>query len=401
MRVLVGITGGIAAFKAAEIVREFTELGHEVRVVATPNALRFIGAATLEALSHNPVSTELYSDIPEVLHIELAQWAEVVLIAPATASFLARTASGIADDLLGNIILASSAPIVIAPAMHSEMWTNRATTDNVSLLRARGFTVIEPGIGRLTGSDTGVGRLPESTQLVKDTLAALVPKDFAGKRVLVVAGGTREFIDPVRYIGNQSSGKQGIALVQEAASRGAKVTLIAANFSYDSSEVEVVNVQSTQDLVSALEQVGSGFDAVVMPAAVSDFKPERISETKIKKTDTGFIDLHLIQNPDVIRGIASSSRLSNPKVVVVGFAAETASGSALENVAREKLDRKGLDLIVANDVSNGAAFDADENSVSIVSLSETVRVSGTKSVIAKSIFDSIRQFALEREYTGN
>ena len=391
MRVLVGITGGIAAFKAAEIVRGFSELGHDVRVVATPNALRFIGAATLEALSHNPVASELYSDIPEVLHIELAQWAEIVLVAPATASFLARTASGIADDLLGNIILATSASVLIAPAMHSEMWTNQATAHNVSVLRSRGYRVIEPGFGRLTGSDTGIGRLPETTQLVRETLSVAVPKDLNGKRVLVVAGGTREFIDPVRYIGNRSSGKQGVALVDEAVSRGAKVSLIAANFSYNSSGVEVLNIQSTAELLSALEQVGANFDLVVMPAAVSDYRPESISETKIKKSGSGFLDLHLIENPDVISEISARMKLANPNAVVIGFAAETASGETLEMLAREKLELKGLDLIVANDVSNGAAFDADENAVSIVGLDETVRISGSKSEIAKAIFDSFHK----------
>ena len=391
MRILVGITGGIAAFKAAEIVREFTELGHDVRVVPTPNALRFIGAATLEALSHNPVASELYSDVSDVRHIELAQWAEAILVAPATASFLARTAAGVADDLLGNVILATAAPILIAPAMHSEMWTNRATSSNVALLRSRGLRVIEPGVGRLTGGDSGVGRLPEADQLVRETLAIAVPKDLAGKKVLVIAGGTREFIDPVRYIGNRSSGKQGIALVEEATARGAKVTLIAANFSYDSSEVVVENVQTTADLLNTLEKTGFNFDVIVMPAAVSDFKPEIVSDSKIKKSGLSTLDLHLIENPDVISMIARSARAVNAGSVIVGFAAETASGDKLEELGQEKMTRKGLDLIVANDVSNGGAFDVDDNAVSIIGLKKVLNFSGSKAQIAKTIFDSINK----------
>lgn len=391
MRILVGITGGIAAFKAAEIVREFTELGHEVRVVPTPNALRFIGAATLEALSHNPVSSELYSDVADVRHIELAQWAEAILIAPATASFLARTAAGVADDLLGNVILATAAPIVIAPAMHSEMWSNQATSANVAILRSRGLRVIEPGVGRLTGGDSGVGRLPEADQLVRETLSVAVPKDLAGKKVLIIAGGTREFIDPVRYVGNRSSGKQGIALVEEAAARGATVTLIAANFSYGSSEVVVESVQTTADLLNALEKTGFGFDVIVMPAAVSDFKPEIVSDSKIKKNGLSTLDLHLIENPDVISMIARSAKAINSGSVIVGFAAETASGKNLEALAQEKMTRKGLDLIVANDVSNGVAFDVDENSVSIIGLEKVLNFSGSKAQIAKTIFDSINK----------
>jgi phosphopantothenoylcysteine decarboxylase/phosphopantothenate--cysteine ligase len=391
MRILVGITGGIAAFKAAEIVREFTELGHDVRVVPTPNALRFIGAATLEALSHNPVSSELYSDVADVRHIELAQWAEAILIAPATASFLARTAAGVADDLLGNVILATAAPILIAPAMHSEMWTNMATSSNVALLRSRGLRVIEPGVGRLTGGDSGVGRLPEADQLVRETLAIAVPKDLAGKKVLVIAGGTREFIDPVRYIGNRSSGKQGIALVEEATARGATVTLIAANFSYDSSEVVVESVQTTADLLNTLEKTGFNFDVIVMPAAVSDFKPEIVSDSKIKKSGLSTLDLHLIENPDVISMIASSARAVNAGSVIVGFAAETASGDKLGELGQEKMTRKGLDLIVANDVSNGGAFDVDDNAVSIIGLKKVLNFSGSKAEIAKTIFDSINK----------
>lgn len=385
MRVLVGITGGIAAYKSAEIVRAFAELGHDVRVIATPNALRFIGAATLEALSHNQLFSDLYSDIPDVRHIELAQWAEVVLVAPATASFLARSASGLADDLLGNVLLATTAPIAVAPAMHSEMWLNAATEANVSTLRARGITVIDPGIGRLTGEDTGVGRLPETNQLVQAALSLVTPKDMSGKSILVVAGGTREFIDPVRYIGNRSSGKQGIALVEEAVARGASVTLIAANFDYQSSQVKVIDVVDTDGLLAAISLLDLNFDFIVMPAAVSDYRAKSFSEKKIKRSSSSY-SLELIANPDVIATLASEARKVNPEVRVVGFAAETESGSALVSLAKEKLSKKHLHLIVANDVSDGAAFDVDENSVHIISQNTSKLVTGSKRLIAAEIY---------------
>ena len=385
MRVLVGITGGIAAYKSAEIVRAFAELGHDVRVIATPNALRFIGAATLEALSHNQLFSDLYSDIPDVRHIELAQWAEVVLVAPATASFLARSASGLADDLLGNVLLATTAPIAVAPAMHSEMWLNAATEANVSTLRARGITVIDPGIGRLTGEDTGVGRLPETNQLVQAALSLVTPKDLSGKSILVVAGGTREFIDPVRYIGNRSSGKQGIALVEEAVARGASVTLIAANFDYQSSQVKVIDVVDTDGLLAAISLLDLNFDFIVMPAAVSDYRAKSFSEKKIKRSSSSY-SLDLIANPDVIATLSSEARKVNPEVRVVGFAAETESGSALVSLAKEKLSKKHLHLIVANDVSDGAAFDVDENSVQIISENTSKLVSGSKRLIASEIY---------------
>jgi phosphopantothenoylcysteine decarboxylase/phosphopantothenate--cysteine ligase len=385
MRVLVGITGGIAAYKSAEIVRVFSELGHDVRVIATPNALRFIGAATLEALSHNQLFSDLYSDIPDVRHIELAQWAEVVLVAPATASFLARSASGLADDLLGNVLLATTAPIAVAPAMHSEMWLNAATESNVSTLRARGITVIDPGTGRLTGEDTGVGRLPETNQLVQAALSLVTPKDLSGKSILVVAGGTREFIDPVRYIGNRSSGKQGIALVEEAVARGASVTLIAANFNYQSSQVKVIDVVDTDGLLAAMSLLDLNFDFIVMPAAVSDYRAKSFSEKKIKRSSSSY-SLELIANPDVIATLSAEARKVNPEVRVVGFAAETESGSALLSLAKEKLSKKHLHLIVANDVSDGAAFDRDENSVHIISENTSKLVSGSKRLIAAEIY---------------
>jgi phosphopantothenoylcysteine decarboxylase/phosphopantothenate--cysteine ligase len=388
MRVLVGITGGVAAYKAAEIVRSLAELGHEVRVIATTNALRFIGAASLEALSKNTVSTDLYADIPDVRHIELAKWPDVILVAPATASFLARTANGLADDLLGNVLLATVAPVVIAPAMHTEMWFNAATLANVEVLRGRGLTVIEPGSGRLTGSDVGIGRLPDTNQLVQAVVSAVNPKDLTGKSVLIVAGGTREYIDPVRYIGNRSSGRQGVALVEEALGRGAEVTLVAANFSYSSSAVDVHEVETTQELIDRLRSLTEPFDYVVMPAAVSDYRLEPVSPSKLKKSE-GTMTLDLVENPDVITALAVATRLKNPHAKIVGFAAETASGSDLVNLATSKMSKKGLDVIVANDVTGGAGFDSDDNSVHIVSTGETLQFAGSKREIAAKIYTAL------------
>jgi phosphopantothenoylcysteine decarboxylase/phosphopantothenate--cysteine ligase len=388
MRVLVGITGGVAAYKSAEIVRSLTELGHEVRVIATTNALRFIGAASLEALSKNTVSTDLYADIPDVRHIELAKWPDAILVAPATASFLARTAIGLADDLLGNVLLATVAPVVIAPAMHTEMWFNAATVANVEVLRGRGLTVIEPGSGRLTGSDVGIGRLPDPEQLVQAIVSAVTPKDLTGKSVLIVAGGTREYIDPVRYIGNRSSGRQGVALVEEAVARGAQVTLVAANFQYTSSVVDVHGVETTQQLVDCLQSLADPFDYVIMPAAVSDYRLASVSSSKLKKSD-GSMSLDLVENPDVITALAATTRLKNPNAKVVGFAAETANGKDLISLATSKMSKKGLDVIVANDVSGGAAFDTDENSVHIISANDSVPFSGSKRAIAARIFTAL------------
>jgi phosphopantothenoylcysteine decarboxylase/phosphopantothenate--cysteine ligase len=388
MRVLVGITGGVAAYKSAEIVRSLTELGHEVRVIATANALRFIGAASLEALSKNAVSTDLYADIPDVRHIELAKWPDAILVAPATASFLARTANGLADDLLGNVLLATVAPVVIAPAMHTEMWFNAATLANVEVLRGRGLNVIEPGSGRLTGSDVGVGRLPDPEQLVQAVISAVTPKDMTGESVLIVAGGTREYIDPVRYIGNRSSGRQGVALVEEAVARGAQVTLVAANFQYTSSVVDVHVVETTQQLVDCLQSLTEPFDYVVMPAAVSDYRLESVSSSKLKKSG-GSMSLDLVENPDVITALAATTRLKNPNAKVVGFSAETAHGKDLVSLATSKMSKKGLDFIVANDVTGGAAFDTDENSVHIISANDSIQFSGSKRAIAARIFTAL------------
>ena len=377
MKVLLGITGGIAAYKSAEIIRLLTESGHEVRVVPTENALRFIGATTLEALSHNVVDAGLYTDVESVKHIELGQWADVVLVAPATASFLARTASGVADDLLGNVMLASKARIVLAPAMHTEMWQNQATIQNVATLRERGFTVIEPATGRLTGSDTGIGRLPEPAGIVA---AITGTGKLAGRRILVTAGGTREPIDPVRFIGNYSSGKQGIAIAKAAATAGAEVTLIAANLSDIPSGIQVLRVETALELQNALtENIGKA-DALIMAAAVADFRVREQSVQKLKKADLGSeLSLELVANPDILASITKTG------LVKVGFAAET--NGDLVHVARSKLKAKGCDLVVANDVAANSVFGSDNNTVSFVTSTTADSFSGTKTEVAKRLID--------------
>jgi phosphopantothenoylcysteine decarboxylase/phosphopantothenate--cysteine ligase len=380
MKVLLGITGGIAAYKAAEIIRLLTESGNEVRVVPTENALRFIGATTLEALSHNVVDAGLYTDIESVKHIELGQWADVVLVAPATASFLARTAAGIADDLLGNVMLATNARIVVAPAMHTEMWQNQATVNNVAVLRARGITVIEPDSGRLTGADTGVGRLPEPASIVAAIGEGL---SLSGKRIVVTAGGTREPIDPVRFIGNYSSGKQGLAIANEARALGAEVTLIACNLGTVPSGYNVVRVETTLELESAVQSAVVGADALIMCAAVADYRVANKSESKIKKAGADF-SLHLVENPDILASVEVDGLLK------VGFAAETSSD--LEALALHKLDSKRAQVIVANDVSGSAVFGSDKNSVVIVQDSgATESVTGSKSDVARSLLATIAQ----------
>ena len=374
MKVLLGITGGIAAYKAAELIRGITEKGHDVRVVPTKNALRFIGATTLEALSHNVVDPNLYTDVESVKHIELAQWADVLLVAPATASFLARTASGIADDLLGNLVLATKARVVVAPAMHTEMWQNTATVRNVATLRASGIEVIEPAVGRLTGADSGVGRLPEPQDIIDFVLQGSL---LAGKRFVVTAGGTREPIDPVRFIGNYSSGKQGIAIAQAAAQAGADVTLIAANIDSIPSGLNTIRVETALELQAALQAIEA--DVLVMTAAVADYRVAAPSETKLKKSTLGEnLTLELVANPDILAGI------QKPGLFKVGFAAETTSN--LEQLATQKLASKGCDLLVANDVSGGAVFGQSENKVLVVDRAGAVAsIASAKTEIAKQL----------------
>ena len=397
MRILVGVTGGIAAYKAAGVIRGFTELGHTVKVLPTQNALRFIGATTLEALSHNAVDPDLYTDVDSVKHIALAQEADLIVVAPATAAFLARYASGIADDLLLNVLLATKAKVVIAPAMHTEMWVHPATVANVQLLRARGVVVIEPAVGRLTGEDSGAGRLPEAEVIVSQALSSVTNQDFAGKRITIAAGGTREPIDSVRFIGNRSSGKQGIALADAASSRGARVTLIAINIDSDLSRFSnVVRVSSTEELSAALNAASLASDAILMPAAVSDFRVSNPLIGKMHREDSETKNLELVANPDLLAVLSRLRMDSKLNVALVGFAAEVlepGQGSKeLIDRANEKLAKKGVDMIVANDVSNGQVFDAEDNSVVIVAKEEQLFSSGSKLTVANSILDVLHKF---------
>ena len=397
MRILVGVTGGIAAYKAAGVIRGFTELGHTVKVLPTQNALRFIGATTLEALSHHAVDPDLYTDVDSVKHIALAQEADLIVVAPATAAFLARYASGIADDLLLNVLLATKAKVVIAPAMHTEMWVHPATVANVQLLRARGVVVIEPAVGRLTGEDSGAGRLPEPEVIVSQALSSVTNQDFAGKNITIAAGGTREPIDSVRFIGNRSSGKQGIALAEAASSRGATVTLIAINIDSDLSRFSnVVRVSSTEELSAALNAASLTADAILMPAAVSDFRVSNPLIGKMHREDSETKNLELVANPDLLAELSRLRLDSKLNVALVGFAAEVlepgqGSNELIER-AKAKLAKKGVDMIVANDVSNGQVFDADDNSVVIITKEEQQLSAGSKLTVANSILDVLHKF---------
>ncbi|MGF9755580.1 bifunctional phosphopantothenoylcysteine decarboxylase/phosphopantothenate--cysteine ligase CoaBC [Microvirga sp. 0TCS3.31] len=402
VRVVLGVSGGIAAYKACELLRRFTESGHDVTVVPTASALEFIGAPTWAALSGKPVATDVWTDVHAVPHVHIGQQADVVVVAPATADLLARAAHGLADDLLTNTLLTARCPVVFAPAMHTEMWEHPATQANVATLRERGAVVIEPAVGRLTGADTGKGRLPEPAEIYELVRGLLdrgpdATQDLAGRKVVVSAGGTREYLDPVRFLGNRSSGLQGYALARAAASRGAHVTLVSANVSLpDPAGVSVVRVETTEQLREAVVASTATADAVVMAAAPADFRPTAVSEAKIKKTDDGSAPaLELTQNPDILAEISHDR--AREDAVIVGFAAETgdATGSVLD-LGRAKLARKGCDLLVVNDVSGGAVFgSADNEAVVLAADGAAVEVPhGSKTALAHVIWDEVsRRFA--------
>jgi len=364
--VILGVAGGIAAYKACELLRLLTESGHDVRVVPTAAALRFVGAPTFAALSGHPVHDDVWADVHEVPHVRLGRRADLVVVAPATADILAKAAHGLADDLLTNTLLTVTGPVVFAPAMHTEMWENAATAANVATLRARGHVVIEPAVGRLTGADTGKGRLPSPAEIfavVKRVLArgAAAP-DLAGRHVVVTAGGTREPLDPVRYLGNRSSGKQGYAFARAAVARGARVTLIAANTSLDDpAGAAIVRVETTAELREATLKAAADADVVVMAAAPADFRPASYAPQKIKKADDGLAPvIELALNPDIAAEIGAGKR---PGQLLVAFAAET--NDAVEN-GRGKLFRKRADLIVVNEVGAGKAFGTAENAATVL-----------------------------------
>jgi phosphopantothenoylcysteine decarboxylase/phosphopantothenate--cysteine ligase len=400
-RVVLGVSGGIAAYKACELLRRLTESGHDVTVVPTAAALEFVGAPTWAALSGKPISTSVWDDVHEVPHVRIGQSADLVVVAPATADLLAKAAHGLADDLLTNTLLTARCPVVLAPAMHTEMWEHAATRANVDTLRSRGVLVIEPAEGRLTGKDTGKGRLPEPSEIFDvciDVLAGAAngdparERDLAGCQVVVSAGGTREYLDPVRFLGNRSSGLQGYALARAAHDRGAEVTLVAANVALpDPAGVKVVHVETTAELRTEVLAAAAAADAVVMAAAPADFRPAAVSEAKIKKADDGSApSIGLVQNPDILSEL--SHHRPRLDAVIVGFAAETgdATGSVRE-LAAAKLARKGCDLLVVNDVSGGAVFGSPDNEgVILAADGEATDVPrGSKTAVAHAIWDQV------------
>jgi len=399
--VVLGVSAGIAVYKSCELLRLFTESGHDVRVVPTRDALRFVGEPTWAALSGNPVTTEVWQSVHEVPHVRIGQNADLVVVAPATADVLARAAHGLADDLLTNTLLTARCPVVFAPAMHTEMWLHPATQANVETLRERGAIVIEPAVGRLTGADTGPGRLPDPPEIFEVCRRVLSGRglDLAGRHVVVSAGGTREAIDPVRFIGNRSSGLQGYALARTAVARGAEVTLVSANVTLpDPAGAKVVRVESAGQLREAVLSAADHADAVVMAAAVADFRPVRRSDTKIKKSSAEPDPIELVKNPDVLAELGEMRRARKasrqddaaspyPRVIV-GFAAET--DDVLAN-GRAKLARKGCDLLVVNQVGDGLAFGRPDNAaVVLASDGEPVDVpKGPKEDLADVVWDLV------------
>jgi len=399
-RVVLGVAGGIAAYKACEVLRHLRAAGADVIVVPTEAALKFVGAATFEALSGHPVATGVFTDVPQVAHVSTGRKADLVVIVPATADLLARAASGRADDLLTATLLVTRAPVLMAPAMHTEMWDHPATRANVATLRTRGTVVLDPAVGRLTGVDSGVGRLPAPESIVALALLLMqrpdaLPRDLTGRRVLVTAGGTREPLDPVRYLGNRSSGKQGYAIALTAAARGAQVTLVAANTALPAPPgVTLVPVTDARSMQFAVEKHGREADVVVMAAAVADFRPLAQATTKIKKKPTavftGFA-VELVTNPDILAGLGAAR--TGPMPVLVGFAAETGDehGSILDH-GRAKLARKGCDLLVVNGVDDRRGFEVDENAAVLLAADGSAPIDiplGPKTALAAVLWDQV------------
>ncbi|MFZ6992534.1 bifunctional phosphopantothenoylcysteine decarboxylase/phosphopantothenate synthase [Curtobacterium sp. RRHDQ66] len=424
--IVVGITGGIAAYKAVQVVREFVKAGHDVHVVPTEGALRFVGLPTLEALSRNPVSTSVFEEVAEVRHVSLGRRADLVVVAPATADSLARMAAGLAPDLLGTTLLATEAPVVVAPAMHPQMWEHPATRANIATLRERGVQVVGPEVGALTGDDSGMGRMSEPDTIVAAALAVLEQTtdagragggdlslqtgttgttgatgttargeqgDLSGVRLVVSAGGTREPFDPVRFVGNRSSGRQGIAIATAAAARGADVTLVSANVDGSLTaglDALVVQVGSALELAEAVHAAAADADVVVMTAAVADYRPAEVRAEKLKKDAQGDrMTLELVRNPDVLADLVANRRTGQ---IVVGFAAETEPDrDARIELGRAKIARKPADMLVMNRVGWSEGFEREENAIEvIVPGGEVVRAaSGTKAEVAAVVLDLV------------
>ena len=420
-RVVVGVSGSIAAYKAPFVVRRLRQAGHEVRVVATDAALRFIGAPALAAVAGRPVSSGIFDDPAAVEHVAVGEWADLVVVAPASADLLARVASGRADDLLTATILTTTAPVVLAPAMHTQMWANPATRENVATLQRRGLSIIHPDSGRLTGADSGEGRLPDPERIVAEALAVLADRRtrragasgsgaLSGRHVVVSAGGTREPIDPVRYVGNRSSGRQGVAAACAAAERGARVTLVAANVADDvlavlatlPREVEVVAVGTAVELHDAVRRAARDADAVIMAAAVADYRPVEVSASKIKKhglqrgsaaDGSARLTIELVENPDILASlVADPPRRDGERMLTVGFAAETgdAEGDVLAHGAA-KARRKGADLLAVNAVGERLGFGDVPNSIVILDNRdhEVARAAGSKIDVARVLIDLV------------
>ena len=393
-RVVLGVAGGIAAYKAVEVLRGLAESGHDVTVVPTHAALKFVGEPTWSALSGKPVASDVWSNISDVPHVRLGQTADVVVIAPATADLIARATHGVANDLLTNTLLTAHCPVVMAPAMHTEMWVHPATQANVAQLRARGIIVLEPASGRLTGADTGPGRLPDPGAIVdavKDVLRRKPTNDLAGVSIVISAGGTHEALDPVRYLGNRSSGKQGVELARTAVSRGAHVTLVAAHMHVEPpAGVELVQVSSAEDLYQAMHAITA--DVVVMAAAVADFKPTSEAGKKIKKEhlDADHVSLELTTTVDVLASLVQERAGSTP--LIVGFAAETADHhDHLLELGQSKLARKGCDVLVVNEVGTQEVFGSSENSVVILgSDGSSIQIDrSSKAQVADALWDLV------------
>jgi len=383
--IVLGVGGGIAAYKACDVLRRLQDLDFSVTVVPTPSSLNFVGSATWEALSGKAVTTQVWENVEEVKHVSLADTAEAIIIAPVTADLLARLAQGRADDLLTNVISASKAPKFLVPAMHPQMWLNETTQENVRVLKSRGFAVMQPDTGRLTGDDSGVGRFPETSEIISNFLEHIGSvQDLKGKKFLISAGGTREAIDPVRYIGNRSSGKQGAAVAAEARNRVASVTLLLANSNLaDIAGIECIRVETAQEMHSALKERMSDCDVLVMTAAVADAKPAHLATDKIKKSD--FNSIELVSNADILADLSSQARDSQ---VIVGFAAET---TRIEEHGLQKLKSKKLDFIYVNDVSKGAIFSSDSSEGYLLSADgQSTHIAQTsKAKVARVILDNV------------
>ena len=382
--ILLGVTGGVSAYKSAELLRRLQDLGLQITVIPTKNSLNFVGKATWEALSGRKVHSELWENIDSVDHISLAKNSQAIVIAPTTANFIAKLANGVADDLLSTVVLASTAPKILIPAMHPEMWTNQITVENIKKLKSAGFHIIDPEFGKMTGEDVGVGRYPEINGLLEQISKILhLHSDYSGRKVVITAGGTREYLDPVRFIGNKSSGKQGVAIAQAAKNRGAKVVLIGANVNISiPSGIEFISVESAEQMLEACKNSIFSADLLVMAAAVADVKPKNATKEKIKKS--ALTEIKLAQNPDILKELAS---IESAPIIKIGFAAETLEDLKME--AKAKLESKSLDFIYVNNVSNGEIFGKDSTKGFILSKEGHIEefAEGSKGTLANRLLD--------------